>query len=140
MKIKPKVQACMEDTFNKSRRYVQQCAMGYNVNDDANKMIVTSTNGCHKNNSKQRLAQIFNLYGELNCSRKLAATIVKQRSQKPFRRVSDLIEAAKPFCPPQREKKELAKVLNTSVEYIVTGTTSVAEKPQTNKEQNETKN
>ena len=59
---------------------------------------------------EEQLARIFKLYGELNCSRKLAATIVKQRSQKPFRRVSDLIEAAKPFCPPQREKKELAKV------------------------------
>ena len=54
IKIKSKVQACMEDTFSKSRRYVQQCAMGYNVNDVGNKMIVTSTNGCHKNNSKQK--------------------------------------------------------------------------------------
>lgn len=59
---------------------------------------------------EEQLARIFKLYGELNCSRKLAATIVKQRSQKPFKRVSDLIEAAKPFCPPQREKKEMAKV------------------------------
>ena len=59
---------------------------------------------------EEQLARIFKLYGELNCSRKLAATIVKQRARKPFRRVSDLIEAAKPFCPPQREKKELAKV------------------------------
>lgn len=59
---------------------------------------------------EELLARIFKLYGELNCSRKLAATIVKQRSLKPFRKVSDLIEAAKPFCPPQREKKELAKV------------------------------
>ena len=59
---------------------------------------------------EEHLTRIFKLYGELNCSRKLAATIVKQRARKPFRRVSDLIEAAKPFCPPQREKKELAKV------------------------------
>ena len=59
---------------------------------------------------EEQLARIFKLYGELNCSRKLAATIVKQRARKPFRRVSDLIEAAKPYCPPQREKKELAKV------------------------------
>lgn len=59
---------------------------------------------------EEQLARIFKLYGELNCSRKLAATIVKQRDLKPFRRVSDLIEAAKPYCPPQREKKELAKV------------------------------
>ena len=59
---------------------------------------------------EEELARIFKLYGELNCSRKLASVIVKQRSQKPFRKVSDLIETAKPFCPPQREKKEMAKI------------------------------
>lgn len=62
------------------------------------------------NTTEEELAKIFKLYGELNCARKLAATIVKKRSEKPFKRVNDLIEAAKPFCPPQREKKELAKV------------------------------
>ncbi len=62
------------------------------------------------NATEEELARIFKLYGELSCARKLAATIVKRRSAQPFRRVSDLIEAAKPFCPPQREKKELAKI------------------------------
>ncbi len=62
------------------------------------------------NATEEELAKIFKLYGELNCARKLAATIVKRRTEKPFKRVNDLIEAAKPFCPPQREKKELAKV------------------------------
>ena len=62
------------------------------------------------NATEEDLARIFKLYGELNCARKLAATIVKRRTAQPFVRVNDLIEAAKPFCPPQREKKELAKV------------------------------
>ena len=62
------------------------------------------------NATEEELARIFKLYGELNCARKLAATIVNRRTEKPFKRVNDLIEAAKPFCPPQREKKELAKV------------------------------
>ena len=62
------------------------------------------------NASEEELAKIFKLYGELNCARKLAATIVKRRATQPFKRVSDLIEASKPFCPPQREKKELAKI------------------------------
>lgn len=62
------------------------------------------------NASEEELARIFKLYGELNCARKLAATIIKRRAVQPFKRVSDLIEAAKPFCPPQREKKELAKI------------------------------
>lgn len=60
--------------------------------------------------TEEELTRIFNLYGELNCSRKLAARIVKVRSEKPIRRVNELIEIAKPFCPPQREKKEMAKV------------------------------
>ncbi len=60
--------------------------------------------------SEEELAKIFKLYGELNCARKLAARVVKARGGKPISRVNDLIEIAKPFCPPQREKKEMAKV------------------------------
>ena len=62
------------------------------------------------NASEEELARIFKLYGELNCARKLASRIVKTRVEKPIRRVNELIEIAKPFCPPQREKKEMAKV------------------------------
>ena len=62
------------------------------------------------NAPEEKLAEIFKFYGELNCSRKLASAVVKRRATKPFRRVNDLIEVAKPFCPPQREKKEMAKV------------------------------
>ena len=60
--------------------------------------------------SEEELTRIFKLYGELNCARKLAARIVKRRAEEPFKRVNDLIKTAKPFCPPQREKKEMAKV------------------------------
>ena len=60
--------------------------------------------------TEEELTRIFKFYGELNCARKLAARIVKTRSEKPIRRVNELIEIAKPFCPPQREKKEMAKV------------------------------
>ena len=60
--------------------------------------------------TEEELTRIFKLYGELNCARKLAARIVKARSEKPIKRVNELIEIAKPFCPPQREKKEMAKV------------------------------
>ena len=62
------------------------------------------------NAPEEKLAEIFKFYGELNCARKLAAKIVKTRSEKPIKRVNELIEIAKPFCPPQREKKEMAKV------------------------------
>lgn len=60
--------------------------------------------------SEEKLAEIFKLYGELNCYRKLASAIVKRRENHPFKLVNDLIETIKPFCPPQREKKEMAKV------------------------------
>ncbi len=62
------------------------------------------------NASEEELSRIFKLYGELNCARKLAARIVKARAEKPIKRVNELIEIAKPFCPPQREKKEMAKI------------------------------
>ena len=64
--------------------------------------------------TEEELTRIFKLYGELNCARKLAAKIVKTRAEKPIRRVNELIEIAKPFCPPQREKKEMAKVFKDS--------------------------
>ena len=51
------------------------------------------------NASEEKLAEIFKFYGELNCSRKLASAVVKRRATKPFRRVNDLIEVAKPFKP-----------------------------------------
>ena len=54
IRTRSKIQACMEDTFNKSRRYVQQCSMGYSVNNSSNSMLITSTNGCHKNNNKHK--------------------------------------------------------------------------------------
>ena len=60
--------------------------------------------------SEEELTRIFKLYGELNCAKKLAARIVKARGVKPIQRVNELIEIAKPFCPPQREKKEMAKI------------------------------
>ena len=62
------------------------------------------------NATEEELTRIFKLYGELNCARKLAAKIVKERAVKPIQRVNELIEIAKPFCPPQREKKEMAKI------------------------------
>lgn len=60
--------------------------------------------------TEEELTRIFKLYGELNCARKLATRIIRTRAEKPIRRVNELIEIAKPFCPPQREKKEMAKV------------------------------
>ena len=53
IKIKPKVQACLEDSFSYTRRYTQQCALGYNNDSNGLYSNVTSPLGC-KNNSKQK--------------------------------------------------------------------------------------
>lgn len=54
IKVKAKVQSCMEDSFFQTRRYTQQCAISYKKNTETNTYTDISTpNGC-KNNSKQK--------------------------------------------------------------------------------------
>lgn len=47
IKVRERVQACTEKSFNLRRRYVQQCAMGYSINNKDKTIKVTSTNGCY---------------------------------------------------------------------------------------------
>ena len=60
--------------------------------------------------SEEELADMFDLYGELKNSRRIAATIVKARGQKPFETTQDLIDATQPLFPKERGKKEMAKL------------------------------
>lgn len=60
--------------------------------------------------AEERLADIFYLYGELKNSRKLAAAIVKARSNRQIVTIGDFLEIVKPMFGREREKKELAKV------------------------------
>lgn len=61
--------------------------------------------------SEEKLADVFYLYGEIRQSRKLASIIVKQRSIKPFRIVSDLLELISPMAGKgPKEKQFLAQV------------------------------
>ena len=53
---------------------------------------------------------MFYLSGELKNSRRIAATIVKARGQKPFETTHDLIAATQPLFPKERGKKEMAKL------------------------------
>ena len=59
---------------------------------------------------EERLADIFYLYGEMRQARKIAAAIVKARTQAPFQTTAHLISATEPFCRKEREKKELARI------------------------------
>lgn len=60
--------------------------------------------------SEERLADIFYLYGELKNSRRLAAALVKARSISPIQTIAEFLTVVRPFFGREREKKELAKV------------------------------
>lgn len=60
--------------------------------------------------SEQRLADIFHLYGELRQARRLAAAIVKARAEEPIQTVEQLLQVIRPMISPKSEKKELAQV------------------------------
>lgn len=59
---------------------------------------------------EERLADMFYLYGELQNSRKLAAAIVKARSDNKLERISDLLSALDPLFSRDKQKKDMAKV------------------------------
>ena len=56
------------------------------------------------------LANLFYLYGEIKQSRRLAAAIVKARSQQRIATTQDLLGILEPISKREREKKDLAKV------------------------------
>ncbi|MBQ8608061.1 MAG: 16S rRNA (cytosine(1402)-N(4))-methyltransferase RsmH [Bacteroidaceae bacterium] len=60
--------------------------------------------------SEERLADIFYLYGELKNSRRLASALVKARSVSPIQTTEEFLTAVRPLFGREREKKELAKV------------------------------
>ncbi len=60
--------------------------------------------------AEERLADIFYLYGELKNARKLAAAIVKARSEKRIATTGDLMAVTEKFFVREREKKEMAKL------------------------------
>lgn len=60
--------------------------------------------------SEERLATIFHLYGELKQARRLAAAIVKARGEREVATVERLLEIVRPLISPKSEKKELAQI------------------------------
>ena len=59
--------------------------------------------------SEEALADLFYLYGELKVARKLAATLVKARTERPIVTIGDFLEVIKPFVGRDKEKKFLAQ-------------------------------
>ena len=62
------------------------------------------------NETGERLADIFYLYGELKNARRIAAAVVKARQQKPFLTTNDFVGAVEPFFRREREKKDMARL------------------------------
>ncbi len=60
--------------------------------------------------TEENLADILFLYGELKNSRRLAATLIKARSQKRIQTTGELAETLAPLLKADREKKDLARV------------------------------
>lgn len=60
--------------------------------------------------SEEQLADLFYLYGELKQARRLAATVVRTRAQKPIETTGQLAELLAPCVGRDREKKDMAKV------------------------------
>lgn len=60
---------------------------------------------------RDRLSDIFKIYGELSQARRMADAIVRAReSGKPLDTVGQLIEVVRPLIDPRKEKKELAQL------------------------------
>ena len=59
---------------------------------------------------EEALANLFYLYGEIKQSRRLAAAVVKARSQQRIATTQDLLGILEPLFKREREKKDLAKV------------------------------
>ena len=59
---------------------------------------------------EEALANLFYLYGEIKQSRRLAAAVVKARSQQRIATTQDLLGILEPIFKREREKKDFAKV------------------------------
>ena len=62
---------------------------------------------------EERLADVFYRYGELTNSRRLAAAVVKARTQQPVRTVNDLMAALSGIVPPREENKFYARLFQS---------------------------
>ena len=56
---------------------------------------------------EEKIADVLYLYGEMKNSRRLAAAIVRARSEKKFDKISGFMEVIRPYVNRKQEKKEL---------------------------------
>ncbi len=75
-----------------------------------NKRAGTTAAEIINNYDEEQLADIFYIYGELKNARKIAATIIKARSEKRIETTGDLMGSTSKLFQREREKKEMAKM------------------------------
>lgn len=59
---------------------------------------------------EEKLADVFYLYGEFRESRRIAATIIRNRQKKAINTVQELLDIMRPIFPRAGEKKEMARL------------------------------
>lgn len=60
--------------------------------------------------SQQELTDIFRLYGELKQAPRIAAAIIKGRTEAPVDTIERLLGVSEPYISPRQQKKELAQL------------------------------
>ncbi|MDU1903190.1 MAG: 16S rRNA (cytosine(1402)-N(4))-methyltransferase RsmH [Dysgonomonas sp.] len=58
---------------------------------------------------EEKIADVLYLYGELKQSRQIASNIIKERKNKPFGQIKDLLNILTPYTKGGKEKKTLAQ-------------------------------
>ncbi len=76
------------------------------MNREGGKTAADIVNG----GTREQLADIFYLYGELRQSRQIAAAIVKARTQKPILTTQDFLQVVDPLFRREKEKKDMARL------------------------------
>ncbi len=99
-----------------SSHHLDDAGRGFSFRFDApldmrmNKRAGATAADVLNNYDEGRLADVLYLYGELKNSRRLAAAITKARQAAPIATTADLLRAVEGLLPPQRAKKDAARL------------------------------
>lgn len=99
-----------------SSHHLDDAARGFSFRFDApldmrmNKRAGATAADVVNTYAEERLADVLYLYGELKNSRRLAAAIAKARQSAPIATTADLMRAVDGLLPPQRAKKDAARL------------------------------
>ena len=99
-----------------SSHHFDDASRGFSFRSDApldmrmNRRAAVSAATILANESEERLADIFYLYGELKQARRIAKAIVAARATAPVETTGQLVDIVSPLINRKQEKKELAQI------------------------------